>query len=88
MARPQSAAIVDVPAAVAEWLVSFGAIKAGPTVLNSHSQEIRQLRASEWVDVQNGKARAARSARRSAQCAQCAQCAPRSARGPSSGSAA
>ena len=59
MARPHSAAIVDVPAAIAEWLVSFGAIKPGETVLNDRKQEIRQLRASEWVDVQNGKARAA-----------------------------
>ena len=57
MARPQSAAIVDVPGAIAQWLVSFGAIKAGNTVLNSHGQEIRQLRAAEWVDIQNGKAR-------------------------------
>jgi hypothetical protein len=64
MSRPQSAAIVDVPAPIAEWLVSFGAIKDGSTVLNSQNQEIRQLRASEWVDVQNGKARAAAWPRR------------------------
>ena len=55
MARPHSAAIVDVPAPIAAWLVSFGAIKDGNTVLNAQNQEIRQLRASEWVDIQNGK---------------------------------
>ena len=62
MSRPQSAAIVDVPAQIAAWLVSFGAIKDGPTVLNSHNHQIRQLRPSEWVDIQNGKARTARAA--------------------------
>lgn len=59
MGRPQSAAIVDVPAPIAEWLVSFGAVKAGATVLDAQNREIRQLRASEWADVQNGKVRAA-----------------------------
>jgi len=59
MARPHSAAIVDVPAPIAAWLVSFGAIRDGNTVLNAHNQEIRQLRPSEWVDIQNGKVRTA-----------------------------
>ena len=64
MSRPQSAAIVDVPAPIAAWLVSFGAIKDGSTVLNDKNKEIRQLRPSEWVDIQNGKARSAHAAAR------------------------
>ena len=64
MARPHSAAIVDVPAPIAAWLVSFGAIRDGNTVLNAQNQEIRQLRASEWADIQNGKARTARAGAR------------------------
>jgi hypothetical protein len=54
----RSGAIVDVPVGVAEWLVSFGVIKAGASILDGRGRHIRQLRAEEWVDVQNGKVRA------------------------------
>jgi len=54
-----SAVIIDCPAAIAQWLVSFGAIRDGPTVMDERKEEIRQLKPKEWADVQNGKVSAA-----------------------------
>ena len=56
------AAVVDVPQVVADWLCSFGVVKAGAPVLDARGQSIVQLRAGDWADVQNGKARTRRTA--------------------------
>lgn len=51
-----TAAVVDVPQTVADWLVTFGVLHHGKTVLNTKGEHLRQISGKDWAAVQSGLA--------------------------------
>ena len=49
-----TAAVVDVPQTVADWLVTFGVLHHGKTVMNAKGEHLRQISGAEWAPVASG----------------------------------
>ena len=47
-------AVVDVPQQVADWLVTYGVLRHGQSVMTAKGEQVRQVTGAEWSTVQNG----------------------------------
>jgi hypothetical protein len=47
-------AVVDVPQQVADWLVTYGVLRHGQSVMTAKGEQVRQVTGAEWSKVQSG----------------------------------